>query len=37
MRGRFWVDDVIALRQGRLAFSPAQATQMRASHLRAND
>ena len=37
MRARFWVDDVIALRQGRLAFSPVQATQMRASHLCAHD
>ena len=37
MRPRFWVDDVIALRQGRLAFSPIQATRMRASHLCAHD
>ena len=37
MRPRFWVDDVIALRQGRLAFSPVQATRMRASHLCAHD
>jgi len=37
MRARFWVDDVIALRQGRLAFSPVQATRMRASHLCSNE
>jgi hypothetical protein len=37
MRARFWVDDAIALRQGRLAFSPLEAARMRASHLCAND
>ena len=37
MRARLEVDDVIALREGRLAFSPLEATQMRASHLCAND
>jgi hypothetical protein len=37
MRARFWVDDVIALRQGRLVFSPVEATRTRASHLCAHD
>ena len=37
MRARLEIDDVIALREGRLAFSPLQATRMRASHLCAND
>jgi len=33
MRVRLEIEDVIALREGRLAFSPLQATRMRASHL----
>ena len=33
MRARLEIEDVIALREGRLAFSPLQATRMRASHL----
>ena len=37
MRARLEVDDIIALREGRLAFSPPEATRMRASHLCAND
>ena len=37
MRARLEVDDVIALREGRLAFSPIEATRMRASHLCAHD
>ena len=37
MRARLEIDDVIALREGRLAFSPREATRMRASHMCAND
>ena len=37
MRARLDIDDVIALREGRLTFSPLEATTMRASHLCAND
>ena len=37
MRARLEIDDVIALREGRLAFSPIEATRMRASHLCAHD
>jgi hypothetical protein len=33
MRARLEVEDVIALREGRLAFSPREATRMRASDL----
>jgi len=37
MRARLEIDDVIALRQGRLVFSPREATLMQASHLCAHD
>ena len=37
MRARLEIDDVVALREGRLAFSPREATRMRASHMCAND
>ena len=37
MRARLEIDGVLALREGRLAFSPVEATRMRASHLCAND
>ena len=37
MRAHLEIEDVIALREGRLAFSPLEATRMRASHLCAND
>jgi hypothetical protein len=36
MRARLEIEDVLALREGRLAFSPLEATRMRASHLCAN-
>jgi predicted Zn-dependent protease len=37
MRARLDVDDIVALRHGRLAFSALEATQMQASHLCAHD
>jgi hypothetical protein len=37
MRARLEVDDLLALRQGRLGFSAGEATRMRASHLCAHD
>ena len=37
MRARLDVDDVIALREGRLSFSPLEATRMQASHLCVHD
>jgi hypothetical protein len=37
MRARLEIEDVIALREGRLAFSSLEATRMRASHLCAHD
>jgi hypothetical protein len=37
MRSRLEIEDVLALREGRLAFSPLEAARMRASHLCAND
>jgi hypothetical protein len=37
MRARLEIDDVIALREGRLVFSSREATLMQASHLCAHD
>jgi hypothetical protein len=37
MRARLDIDDVLALREGRLALSPPEAAKMRASSLCAND